>query len=243
MALCLLDGAGGMTPAVRPKGLQPLPTNSEDGEAGIILILMIAIVPTAAHAGSRHLFHVGHARHGDAPILPLAGTLGLETELPRQGVEELALGVGQVGGHGEAVPRMVFSEIDQQLREADAVGFRYRVDVGALLAVDELGLGCAAAAAAAAASRRRGVSAAGRSSASGAWAGRRVGTGTATAASAFASSTAAAASTASASTPALTAHCATEIPLLDCRLITRQIHQAPAVGRSIMCHVAWPVLV
>ena len=240
MALCLLDGAGGMTPAVRPKGLQSLPTNSEDGQAGIILILMIAIVPTASHAGSRHLFHVGHARHGDAPVLPLAGTLGLEAELPRQGVEELALGVGQVGGHGEAVTRMVFSEIDQHLREADAVGFRYRVDVGALLAVDEPGLGCSAAAAAS--SSRRGVLAAGRSSASGAWAGRRVGTGTATAASAFASSTAAtAAYTASTSTPALTAHCATGIPLLDCRPITRQIHQAPAVGRSIMCHVAWPV--
>ena len=188
MTLGLLDGTGRVALAVRPQGVQPLPPHLEHRQDGIVFVG----IAVAAHAGPGHLLHVRHARYGDASILPLAGTLGLETELTGQGVQKLSLGIGKVCRHGQASAGVILSELDEGLREADAIVFRYGVDICTLHAVDELGLGPAAAAA-----RCRGVLAAWRPSSSAGAAG--------TTAPAPSSSSAGAAGTTAPAAPAATA--------------------------------------
>jgi hypothetical protein len=104
--------------------LQGLETASTDIEFGNLI-------------GSGHgiLFLETRFRDGNVAVVSCASTLGLESQFLRQFVNKLAFGIGQGGREFHTRLRIVFAELHECSRQADAIAFGNGVRIGTLVSI------------------------------------------------------------------------------------------------------------
>ncbi len=84
---------------------------------------------------SCNLFPPGQFGNDNPPLIALARASTLEPDRETEGVEEFPFGVGEVGGHFEAVECGVLAHVEKHFREFDPSGFWYGVHFGTLLSI------------------------------------------------------------------------------------------------------------